>query len=147
MPKLKDSGDKKGKPNLSKEIWKAVSTVTDLYELLKETKNNAPNSESEKRFREVESAQLHLFKAWYTLKPEYVVPAERSESFDHFIAKNEIVKDLKKLVPTLEIIHQFKGFSGCRPDVLVKTNEEYIILEAETDSGECMRKPKTQICS
>jgi hypothetical protein len=124
------------------EIWKLVSATTNLCDTLKKA-NVADDSKIKRCLREVGSAQANLLKAWYHLSDyKFEVPPEAYESLDHFVAKNVVVKKLEGLFPELEFIHQFSGFKGIRPDVLVKTDEEYIILEAETDATECAKKLK-----
>lgn len=114
-----------------------------LYDTLKQEAKTTNDSKTKRILKEVVSAQGNLLKAWYHLSEyKFDVPPEAHESPEHFVAKNVIVKKLEAQFPKLEFIHPFSGLSGCRPDVLIKTNEEYIILEAETAPTKCAEKIK-----
>jgi len=111
------------------EIWKLISATTCLYDNLKQEAKITGDSKTKIICKEVESAQANLLKAWYRLSGyEFDVPPEAHESLDHFVAKNVIVKKLQRQFPRLEFIHQFSGLKGRRVDVLIKANEEYMIV-------------------
>lgn len=89
--------------HLSDGTWNVISSVTELYETFQKEAETTADPKIKNCFKEVGAAQLRLFKVWFSLKPEYRVPMEKGESFDHFIAKNEMVKSLNMLFQSLHL--------------------------------------------
>ena len=129
--------------DFSNEIWEVGSKLTMIMDRMKEELKRNGNLRLKKCLRALAKAQGQLLKAVSTFNNSYKVPLEAGETWEHFLAKNYLVTE----IPLQHIFPEI-GFGGCRFDVLAKIGEEYIIIEAETDSGKCaekVRKIKTAI--
>lgn len=86
-----------------------------------------------------------MLKAICALDPSYKIPLDARETWEHFLAKNSLVKEL----PSEHIFPEF-GLGECVFDVLARMGGEHVIIEAETDSSKCVekaRKTKTTLAN
>jgi hypothetical protein len=124
------------KRHVFEDVQKALDLVTKLYGELSEKAETNDDAQLKFCMRALISSQSQLLKAFECFNPENRVPLETGETWHHYRAKNQLVNELS---PT-QVIPQFDGFGGYRPDALVNINGRYAIVEAETKPSECLRK-------
>lgn len=104
----------------------------------KEQKNN-DSLEMKRALRALASSQGRLLQAYFSLHSSYKVPPDTVESWDHFLAKNQMVNELDSSIDSSDISSEL-GIGNVRFDVLAKIGGEYVIVEAETYPPECIKK-------
>ena len=123
--------------DFSNEIWEVGDKLTAIMDRIKDKLKKKDNFRIRKCLKALAKAQGQLLKAFFTFDPSYKIPPEAGETWEHFLAKNYLIKGL----PPQHIFAEF-GLGGCVFDVLAKIGEEYAIMEAETNPGKCVEKAR-----
>lgn len=111
--------------------------MDQIKEELKHNDNSEESARTKRALRSLVSSQGQLLKAFFSLDPSYKIPPLAGETWEHFLAKNCLMRELRP-----ENIFAERGVGGCVFDVLAKIGEEYVIVEAETKPSKCVEKAK-----
>lgn len=109
-----------------------------MDQMKKALKNN-DSLEMKRALRALASSQGRLLQAYFSLDSSYKVPSDTVESWDHFLAKNQMINELNPSINPSDISSEL-GIGNVRFDVIAKIDGEYVIVEAETDPPKCIKK-------
>lgn len=129
VPFLEDKSD------FSNEIWEVGDKLTAIMDQMKEELAQKDDSTLRTSLIALAKAQGQLLKALSTFDDSFKVPLEAHETWQHFLAKNCLVTS----VPRQNIFPEF-NLGGCIVDVLIKINDDYVVIEAETNPTKCVEK-------
>lgn len=114
------------------EIRDVGDRLTSIMDQMKKTLKNNDSLEMKRALRALVSSQGRLLQAYFSLDSSYKVPPDTVESWDHFLAKNQMINELNPSIDPSDISSEL-GIGNVRFDVIAKINGEYVIVEAETD--------------
>jgi len=123
--------------DFSNRIWNVGDKLTIIMDQMKEELKRNDDLRMAKCVRALAKAQGQLLKAFFTFDPSYKILPEAGETWEHFLAKNYLIKEL----PSEHIFPDY-GLGGCIFDVLAKFGDEYTIIEAETIPIKCVEKAR-----
>jgi len=112
-----------------------LKRLTTLMDQMKEELKHNDSSEMKRALRALVSSQGQMLKAFFSLDTSYRVPQTAGETWEHFLAKNCLIKGLSS-----ENIFPEVGIGGCVFDVVAKIGGEYVIIETETKTSKCIEK-------
>jgi hypothetical protein len=121
------------------EIWEVGTRLTSIMDRMRKALKNNDNLIMKRALRSLVSAQGRLLQAYFSLDSSYKVPPDARESWDHFLAKNQIVNQLNPSIDPSDISSEL-GIGSVRFDVIVKIDGEYVVVEAETCAPDCVKK-------
>jgi len=116
---------------ISRIIVRLSSTMARMEERLKRN----DDSRIRNAVKALASAQGQLLKALFQLDSRFHIPLVTGETWNHYYAKNWLVKKL-----SLEDISAEVRIGDCIFDAVGRIGEEYVIIEAETKPTKCMAK-------
>jgi hypothetical protein len=123
--------------DFSSEIFEVGDRLTGIMDRMREKLGQKGNYRMKKCFRALVKAQGELLKAFSSFDDTYKIAPEAGETWEHFLAKNFLIKE----IPREHIFPEF-GFRGCVFDVVAKIGGEYVIIEAETVPAKCVEKAR-----
>jgi hypothetical protein len=122
--------------NFRDEIFKTGERLTSTMDRMKENLKHNDDLRIKLALKASASAQSQLLKAYFSLDPSNEVPLVVGESFEHFIAKNNLVKKLS----VEDVSDEVPLGGGCVVDVVGRIGKEYVIIETETIPTKCIEK-------
>lgn len=124
-----------GNESFREEIFKICERLTSTMDRMRQKLEGNDNLQIARAVKALASAQGQLLKAYFSLDPTNKISLVAGETFQHFLAKNILAKEL-----LLEDISIEVGIGDCIVDVIGRVGEEYVILEAETIPTKCIQK-------
>ncbi|MCP8320702.1 MAG: hypothetical protein H3Z52_07155 [archaeon] len=118
-------------PEFLGKIEKVLYDLTDLIDQIESEKGHDPKKR--KCVRLLSKAQNELLKAYFVYSFEKA--PDRVETFEHSFAINQTMSELG----TTDKKYGF-DFGGYKPDVVAKIDNEWVIVEAETNATNCVNK-------
>lgn len=124
--------------SFSKRVSRLGYELAGVMDRMKKQLKLQHNEVTEKALRSMVRAQGEILKAYFWLdarERSYTVPPDAQESWEHFVAKNEMICRLEPQSVVAEC-----SYGEMRFDAIAKVKEEYVVVEAETKSRACIKK-------
>jgi hypothetical protein len=126
-------GKKEG--DIREDISRTGKSLTSIMDRMRAKLDRDDDPQTWLALKALASAQGQLLKANLSLDPSNKIPLVVGEKLEHFIAKNNVVKEL-----SVEDILDEVPIGDSRVDVIGRISREYIIIEAETIATKCIGK-------
>jgi hypothetical protein len=121
-----------------KEIYNVGYRLTLIMDRMKKTLENNPTAIDESTLKCLRSAQDRLLQAYRSFYSSYKAPPDLVESWDHYLAKNEMINRLNPSIDPSDVFPEIQ-FGGARFDAVIKNDRETVIVETETDPSKCVK--------